>query len=82
MRALPHGRSASLSRPATSSGRLSEQSHEFRNLNNGVNPLNVQTRPKQNHEFRNLNNGVNPLKWYLAGIVFGLLCAKSGLRNF
>ena len=39
MRALPHGRSASLSRPATSSGRLSEQSHEFRNLNNGVNPL-------------------------------------------
>jgi hypothetical protein len=29
MRALPHERSASLSRPATSSGRLSEQNHEF-----------------------------------------------------
>ena len=39
MWAVCKGRSASLHQSSTSSGRRPKQNHEFRNLNNGVNPL-------------------------------------------
>ena len=45
MWAVCKGRSASLRQSSTSSGRRPKQNHEFRNLNNGVNPLPVASAP-------------------------------------